>query len=242
VDETGLGVGGDQHAEAGGDLVVVGGGEGADEEGHGADHVVAGARAADAFAGIAVEEVGVVFAPDEAPRVEVDGIVGGHVAEVSHGQKAGHIGVVHHQAVAEAVHLVGVDAAVDGVLHGGVAAQCLLHLVGQGLAGVGRLRVLIHFAQDLGCLTERTDGEEIRGDDEGQCHRVVRGAEGGGDQSDGAHGAEAVMVHERVGGVGIRAVLALLFTEGAEDELHDFLPSPVGEDALVARLLPVGIS
>jgi len=50
------------------------------------------------------------------------------------------------------------------------------------------------------------------------------------------------MVHERVGGVGIRAVLALLFAEGVEDELHDFLPSPVGEDALVARLLPVGIS
>ena len=30
--------------------------------------------------------------------------------------------------------------------------------------------------------------------------------------------------------------------DGLVDELHDFLPSPVGEDALVARLLPVGIS
>ena len=42
-------------------------------------------------------------------------------------------------------------------------------------------------------------------------------------------------------GVGAVSVLVLLLAEGAEDKAHDLLPFAVGEDAFVARLLPVGV-
>ena len=66
-------------------------------------------RATDAFASLAVEEVGVVRAPDEATCVLVDGVVDCDIAEIGHGQQTGHVGIVHKQMVAEAIDLVGIE-------------------------------------------------------------------------------------------------------------------------------------
>ena len=71
----------------------------------------------DAVELLAREVEGVILREDEAAGVLVDGIVGGAVAQVGGGEQGGDVGVVHEVVVAQAVGLVGVDAAVLGVIH-----------------------------------------------------------------------------------------------------------------------------
>ena len=98
VDEARLGVGREQKPEAIGYLGVVVAGEGTHHNAHRPCHTEADMRAADSLAGFSAEEVGVGFAPDEAARVPVDGVVAVDVAEIGHRKKARHQSLIHISA------------------------------------------------------------------------------------------------------------------------------------------------
>ena len=179
VHEACAGIGGDEGADAPGDLGIAGGivgsGEGAHDDAHGPCHVVADVGTADALEGLAAEEVGVVGAPDEAAGVEIDRVVGRDNAEIGHGQQAGHIGVVHQQGVAEAIDLERIDGTVLGMGIDGILLQGCGDLVGQRRAVGSELVAALDLdaAQDLGGIAELGHGEEVRGDKEREGGGIV---------------------------------------------------------------------
>ena len=241
------GIGVDEHLHAAQYLLVAGRCEGAHHDAHGPHHVIAHVGPADALAGLSAEEVGVVVAEHEAPRVLVDGVVDADVAQVGHGQQRRHVGVVHEVVVAEAVYLEGVDGAVLRVLVHGVLAERLLHLVGQRAAVARQLCVAVHACQYVCGLAQRRYGEEVRGHQIEEDGGVVAGAEGRADESAGLGGvavsavAHGVVLCRRgaLEAVGPVAVLALLLAEGLQDGLHGVEPQLTLEDAVVARHQPV---
>src|SRR3712207_4824877 len=94
--------------------------EGSHHDTHGPRHVESHVGAAYSLARLAAEEVRVVLAPHETAGVLIDGGVDVDVAKVSHGQQAGHVGVVHDELIAEAIYLKGVYGAIFGVMVHGV--------------------------------------------------------------------------------------------------------------------------
>ena len=213
---------------------------------HGPHHVVAHVRTADALAGLATEERGVVLAPHKAARVLVDGVVHRHVAQIAHRQQRGHVGVVHQQMAAKAVNLESVDLAIFGMLHHGILSQRRLHLVGQLLTLRGQGAVVVHLPEYLGGFPQRTDCHEVGGHEEGEDGGIVARTEHRGDESHGAHGmSPAVPAHGVEGTVGAapepvgsQAVAALLLTEGLHGEGDGLLPQ-VAKDGAVARHAPI---
>ena len=89
-------------------------------------------RAANAFAGLTLEEIGVGAAPDKTAGVLVNGIRCHGRNQIAQREEGGRIGIVHHVGVAKAVHLEGIDVAKFRVLHHGILLQGRLHLIGQG--------------------------------------------------------------------------------------------------------------
>ena len=199
--------------------------------------------ATDAFAGLTFEEVGVVFAPDEAAGVLVDGV---YIAQVGHGQQAGHVGVVHEQLVAETVDFEGVDLTIFRVVVHGIFLQGGLYLLSQVGALPGQRFVVVDGAQNLGRLPQRGDGEEVGGDEELEGGGVVRRTEGRADEAHGFHGVAQTHVGHRVESplgaahefIGAHASFALLLLEGAQD-VGDGVDPLVAEDRGIARHLPV---
>ena len=185
VDHARVGIGVHEHLHTLLNLLVVAAGKGTHDDTHGPGHVVAHVWAADTFAGLTPEEVGIVLAPYKAARVLVDGVVDVYIAQIGHGQQAGHIGIVHEQLVAEAVYLKGIDLAVLGMVVYGVFLQGFLHLVGQIGALLGQVCTLVDGGQYLGSLVECGHGHEVGRDEEEESSGIVGWTEDRGYQSHG---------------------------------------------------------
>ena len=168
------GIGLHQCLDAPFDLLVVLGRECLHHYAHWPDVVVADVRTADSLAGLAFEEIRIVLAPDEPAGVLVDRIVDVNVTEVGHRQKARHVGVIHHQLVAETVHLEGEDLAVFRVVHYGIFIKGFLHFGGEVEAFLRKFLVVVDLGEDLGCLAQRGDCEEV-GRNQKLKHRGVVG-------------------------------------------------------------------
>ena len=246
VDEACLGVGSEQKSEAVGYLCVVVAGEGTHHYAHRPCHAEADMRAADSLAGLSAEEVRIGFAPDETARVPIDGVVTVDVAEIGHGQKARHVGVVHEMVVAEPVDLECIDLAEFGMIVDGVALKGTIDFGCEAVAASGEAVGAVDGAQNLGRLAERAYSEEVRRNEVGEDRGVVRRTERRHNQSAAAPGGVVAVVDLCVGsavGFAHEAVvafagLALLVGEGIEDFSDGGKPVGV-EDRRVARLLPV---
>ena len=204
----------------------------------------------DALTGLPAEEVGIGIAEHEAAGVLIDGVTGIDIAQIGHRQERGHVGIVHQVMIAESVALVGIDLAVLGMIVDGVLPESRLHLVGQGPAVGGQLRVVVHLGQDVGSLAQGGDSKEVGRHEEEEHRGIVAGTEGRGDESTGAHRVTvAVMAHgvilygcgalEAIGSV---SVLTLLLAEGLQHGLDGIDPQVGLEDGVVARHEPVLIS
>lgn len=199
VYESGLGVGSEEHCDAVADFVVVLRGERFHHYTHGPSHVVADVGASDAFSCGSAEEVGVILAPHVAAGVLIDGVVDVYIAEICHGEKAGHIGVVHEVGVAEAVYLEGVDFAIFGVVIDGMLLEGSLYLVGKSDAASGKGGLLVDSAEDFGGLAEARHGHEVGRHEILECGGVVRGSESRHDEAAAAHGRAVAVVYQSVG-------------------------------------------
>ena len=246
VDEPRAGISALQHTQTLRYLGIVGAREGAHHYGHRPRHVVAHVRTADALACLAAEEVWVVLAPDEAARVLIYGVVHVHIAQIGQGEQRRHVGVVHEEAVAEAVHLVGVNLAVLRMVYHGVLLESLAHLVGKRRAVGSERCVGVHLVEYLRRLAQRADRHEVRRHEEEERRSVVGGAEDGGDEPAGLHGVAPAVVAYGVElvlrlaleAIGAQSLLALLLAEYAQDVAHRLQPL-VAEHRCVARHLPV---
>ena len=204
--------------------------------------------AADAFGRFPAEEPGIVFAPDEAAGVLIDRILRIDVAQIRHGQQTGHVGVVHHQFVAEAVDFKSIDRPVLGMFHRRIFVQGFLHLVGQGAAFAGQGFLAIDGFEDLGRLAQRSHREEVGGDQEEEGRGIVGRPEGRGDEPHRTDGVAPSVPGLGVGRdvrialelVGSAPFLALLLPERGEYLAHGFEPS-VAEDRGIARGFPIMI-
>ena len=130
-------------------------------------------RTADSLAGLAFEEIRIVLAPDEPAGVLVDRIVNVNISEIGHRQKARHVGIVHHQLVAETVHLKGEDLAVLRVVHDGIFIESFLHFGGEVEAFLREFLVVVDLGEDLGGLAQRGDSEEVGRNQEFEHRGVV---------------------------------------------------------------------
>lgn len=101
VHEVGVGGGVAQGLETEGYFGVVGGGEGADGDGHGPDIAEADVGAADAFCRRATKEVGVIRTEGEAAGGLVERAMKVDGTEVGKAEETGGVGVVHAEGVAD---------------------------------------------------------------------------------------------------------------------------------------------
>lgn len=240
------GIGLHQCLDAPFDLLVVLGRECLHHYAHWPDVVVADVRTADSLAGLAFEEIRIVLAPDEPAGVLVDRIVDVNVTEVGHRQKARHVGVIHHQLVAETVHLEGEDLAVFRVVHYGIFIKGFLHFGGEVEAFLRKFLVVVDLGEDLGCLAQRGDCEEVGRNQKLKHRGVVGWTESRCDKAYRLHRVAASVVGLGVElAVGLsgepvrsRAILALLLLESLEGGLDGIQPS-LSEDGIVAGHFPV---
>ena len=246
VHEAGAGVGLHQGLDAPLDLLVVLGREGLHHYAHRPDVVVADVWTTDSLAGLAFEEIRVVLAPDEPAGVLVDRIVDVNVTEIGHRKKARHIGVVHHQLVAETIHLEGEDLAVLRVVHDGIFIKGFFHFGGEVEAFLRKFLVVVDLGEDLGCLAQRGDCEEVGRNQKLKHRGVVGRTESRCDKAYRLHRVASSVV-----GLGVelavclsgepvrsRAILALLLLESLEGGLDGIQPS-LSEDGIVTGHLPV---
>ena len=248
VHETRTPVGLLQGPEAGGDLLVVGGGEGPHGDGQGPDHLQAHVGAPHSLGGGTTEEVGVVAAQDEGPGAAVEGVAGGAGAQVGEGEEAGDVGVVHVVPVSEAVHLVRPDRPVDRMLHHGVGRQGLFHLGGKVQGFMGQAPSAAEAPRQLRQLPQRHHGEVVGGDQEGEDGGVVGGPEDGDDEPHGPDGVSVAGPRHRVRLpsrdplelVGAPTFPPLLLPEGPEHSLHGGPPLGV-EGGGIPGGLPVSV-
>src|ERR1700733_13728796 len=110
-----------QRAEAGAYFLIIGTGEGAEEDRHRPDVVEALVWSADALACSAAEEIWVVQTEHPGAGALVDGIVDRAAAEVWKREQARGVGVVHQEGIAVAIdfvspHYVAVAVACVAVL------------------------------------------------------------------------------------------------------------------------------
>ena len=247
MDEARVGIRREQLAHTGADFIVVLRRERLHHNRHRPSVAVADVRTADALASLATEEVGIVLAPHEAARVQIDGVVHRHVAEVAHRQERRHVGIVHQQLVAEAIDLESVNRTVFRMLVHGILFQCRFHLIGQCRAFRCEVDALIHFREDFSRFAQARNRHKIGRNEEEEGRGIVARTEHRRDESDGLHGIAPTVV---LGGVGsafgatletIRtqiSVLALLFAEGCQDVVDGFNPEFV-ENRGVARHEPI---
>lgn len=246
VHKAGAGVGLHQGLDAPLDLLVVLGCEGLHHDAHRPDVVVADVRAADSLAGLAFEEIWIVIAPDKPAGVLVDRVVHINVSEIGHRKEARNVGVVHHQLVAETVHFEGEDLAVLRVVHYGIFIKGFLHFGGEVEAFLCKFLVVVDFGEDLGCLAQRGDCEEVGRNQKLKHRGVVGRTESRCDKAYRLHRVAASVV-----GLGVelavclsgepvrsRAILALLLLESLEGGLDGIQPS-LSEDGIVAGHFPV---
>ena len=84
-----------------------------------------------AFAGTALEEIGVIFAPYEFAGVLINRIVYVHITQIGHCQQAGNIGIVHQQLVPESIDFEGIYFTVFRVIINRTLLQGGFYLLGQ---------------------------------------------------------------------------------------------------------------
>ena len=118
-------------------------------------------RASDAFACGSAMEIRIGFAPDELSGILIYRIVCRNISEVAHRKKRRHVGVVHEELTAEAVHLIGIDLSIFRVLIYCMLLKCLLDLRREVKALFGEFAVIVYLAEDLGSLAERGHGHEV---------------------------------------------------------------------------------
>ena len=150
--------------------------------------------ATDAFACLAPEEVGVVVAPHQAARVQIERIVGLAVTQVGGGEQARHIGIVHAEGIAVAIHLEGIDASAFGMVHYAVTLNGGIHLIGQRTALLGKVPTATYGALYFGQLAKRHHGKHIGRYQEAILRGIVGGTEGREDQSYGLDGCSPTLV------------------------------------------------
>ena len=148
--------------------------------------------------------------------------------------------------VAEAIHLVGIYGAEDGMLHDGILPDGGLHLGGEGQAARRQGGLAVHFSEDFGGFAEYAHGKEVGRNQEVELGGVVGRAEAGGDESHGLYGMSpagtCLGVQLTVGHAQeiIRSVtvFALLYGKGFQDVLNGLEPL-FPEDGSVAGGLPI---
>ena len=180
-------------------------------------------RAANAFAGFSLEEIGVVRPPGGGLGALPQRIALGDAAEIGEAGERGDVGIVHENRIAEAVDLIGPDLAPIAQPHPAMLEQRLLDLGGErgGVLRQGCVaaRPLRHHRQ----LAQSADREQVGGDEVRIEAGIVRGAEAAMDQPDGTR--RIAIAVERLGfGIAIGfaqeavragSVLALLFRKVA---------------------------
>ena len=205
--------------------------------------------AADARAGAALEEVGIIRAPHEATRVEVDGVVLLDGADVGKGEQRGDVCVVDEESISKAVHFECIHAAVLGMVEDGVLGERGVHLVGERGAGRSALFIPVHRTQYLGGLAKHVHREEVGWHEERIGGGVVGRPERARDQTARLRRPAVSAVRQRVGGVErataeaigrARAALALLLAHDGENAVERGEPALV-EYRGVAASLPVAV-
>ena len=86
-------------------------------------------RAANAFGGLAVVEIGIVFAQYKPARGAIEWVVGHAISHVRHGQEAWHICIVHQIVMAQSIDLISVNLAVCWMFDDGVSLDARFHRV-----------------------------------------------------------------------------------------------------------------
>ena len=200
--EVGPRVGGGHHGKHFLHLGGVTRGQTLERQGDGPDEAMLGVGGADAVELLALEVEGVILREDEAAGVLVDGIVGGAVAQVGGGKEGGDVGVVHKVVVAQTVGLVGVDAAVLGVIHHAVLLDTRVDLTPQLLGAEGQGLVGVDLPGDLSQVAQDHHGVHLGGDEVVVGAGVVRGTEARPGHAGVAHGGAVAAVGQGVGGLG----------------------------------------
>ncbi len=248
VDESGVGVRGQNDPKAADDFRVTRARKPSQRETHRPDMRLAGVWTGHAFGRLPFQVPRIGVAEDEPAGVHVQRVVRRVNPEIGQRDEARHIGIVHVEPVAEAIHLVGVHLPEPEMFGNGVRLHGRVHLIREFGASHGEVRISQDFQIDFGQLTKRLDREQVRGDEEGVEGGVVGGPEGGGDQAGGADRVPGPLErrcidHDRASAdepVRGRAVLSLFRAEDVQHRPHRPVPIPV-EDGNVAGLFGVAI-
>ena len=100
--------------------------------------------------------------------------------------------------VAKTVYLESIDLSVFGMIVNSIFFQGCLHFICQSLTFVGQSGLFIYRCQNLGCLTKRRHGKEIRRNQILQCSSIIRRTESRNNQSDRFHRVTQSVVSHRV--------------------------------------------
>mmetsp|Transcript_20252 Transcript_20252/g.40412 ORF Transcript_20252/g.40412 Transcript_20252/m.40412 type:complete len:309 (+) Transcript_20252:513-1439(+) len=151
----------------------------------------------------------IVPAEDEPPRVLVHFLVV-FIAQVGRREQAGHIGVVHQHAVAQPVHLVGVDPSILVMVYYPVRLYPRVDFVRQPRRPPRQpLALRPERVRHFGGVPQRDDGEHVGGHQIVELAFVVGGAEAGpGHARELSGGALAAAGQARIA-VGTLAVLTV---------------------------------
>ena len=247
--QTGAPIGVTQGLDAIADLRLVLGGRRTHDQAHRPNIVKSDVRATDTFRCLALEEIGIVPAPYQTTGVLIDRIVNGYTAQERQCQEARHIGIVHEDTCPKAIHLIRIDLAELRMLHDRVLLHSLFHLRSQRLAASRQVVVLSHRAQNLRCLTQRGDGEQVGRNQEAEQRSVVRGTERREDQTNRIDRCAPTVVQHRITlpirhtleAIRALVLLALLLPEGAINGLHRLLPIGIKHRG-IAQLFPIVVS
>ena len=187
MDEAGTCISFHQCLNAPFDFLVIGGSESLHHDTHRPNHVIAHMRTADTLTGLALEEIRVAAAPDELPGILPDRVINGHVTEIWECKKARHIGIIHKEPVAHAIHFERINLTELRMFHDCIFLDGGFHLISKSAAFLGSLIVFVHGLQNLGSLAQRRDSEEVGRNQEVKCSGIVRRSERRNDQADRLH-------------------------------------------------------
>src|ERR1700733_1579123 len=190
-----------QRAEAGADLLIVGTGEGAEEDGHRPDVVEALVWSADALACSAAEEIWVVHTKHPGAGALVNGITASAAAEIGEREQARGVGVVHQEGVAVAVDFVSPHYVAVAVACVTVLRERRLYLFGESRGLVGESSVMQDFGE-FRKLAQADDSKVIGGDEERIDAGVVGRAEHGKNEPNGTRGIAVATKRHSIGGDG----------------------------------------
>ena len=151
--------------------------KGLHHDAHRPDDLHAYVRTAYTLPGHAAEEIRIVPAPDETPRIDVDRVVGKGFIKICHGKQRRDIGVIHKILVSVTVHFESIYLSVFRMVINGVIPQTSLHLRGQIKTFLCHGIVSAYLGKYFRSLAQRTCGHEIGRHQKLKGSRIVRRTE-----------------------------------------------------------------